>query len=311
LFATDLHGSEQTFLKFLNAAKMYSVDVCILGGDMTGKILVPLVREKDGRVRCSFQGQEMVVRSEQELEQLVKTIRLNGGYPYMTDPEGVDELNASPEARERVFCALMRDQVERWVRLAQERLAPAGIRCYMTGGNDDPWLVEQILDSAGGNVLNAEGKVVDIGAGYEMCSTGCGNLTPWKCPRDVGEDELWVRISGMASRVQNMARCVFNFHVPPYDSGLDTCPKLDTSVFPPRPVVGETTAAGSRAVRRAIEEYQPALALHGHIHESRGAYRLGRTLCLNPGSEYGEGILRAVLVLLDEKGVKSYQFISG
>lgn len=67
-------------------------------------------------------------------------------------------------------------------------------------------------------------------------------------------------------------------HTPPYDSKLDRLPQV------PYPI-------GSRAVRQFIEQRQPAVALHGHVHESAevtGSYsdRLGRTLCINPGQNY-------------------------
>jgi Icc-related predicted phosphoesterase len=54
------------------------------------------------------------------------------------------------------------------------------------------------------------------------------------------------------------------------------------------------------------------LALHGHIHESRGEARLGRCLSLNPGSEYSDGVLRGVIVTLSKKkGIRGYQLVSG
>ena len=71
------------------------------------------------------------------------------------------------------------------------------------------------------------------------------------------------------------------------------------------------TSVGSTAVRSAIEKFQPLLGLHGHIHESKGSIKIGRTLCVNPGSEYSEGVLKGVMMNLDEKGVRSFQFTSG
>jgi Icc-related predicted phosphoesterase len=68
---------------------------------------------------------------------------------------------------------------------------------------------------------------------------------------------------------------------------------------------------GSTAVRDAIERYQPALSLHGHIHEARGVHWLGRTLALNPGSEYAEGTMKGAIVNLEPTRVKGYLLISG
>jgi Icc-related predicted phosphoesterase len=70
------------------------------------------------------------------------------------------------------------------------------------------------------------------------------------------------------------------------------------------------TGVGSKAVRRAIETYQPILSLHGHIHESRGVATIGRTVCINPGSEYPDGVLRGAIVDFDRDGVKSYVLTS-
>ena len=109
-----------------------------------------------------------------------------------------------------------------------------------------------------------------------------------------------------------MSRCIFNIHVPPRDSGIDDAPYLDADLRPqigPQGVV--MAAAGSSAVRTLITKYQPLLALHGHIHESKGVAKIGRTLCLNPGSEYSEGILRGLLVTVDGDRVETHMMTSG
>jgi Icc-related predicted phosphoesterase len=90
---------------------------------------------------------------------------------------------------------------------------------------------------------------------------------------------------------------------------------LDWTTDPPTQIVkaGQIVlhGAGSRSVRLAIETHQPMLGLHGHIHESAGVIRLGRTLCANPGSEYGEGVLRGFLARLADGAVESYQLTTG
>ena len=66
------------------------------------------------------------------------------------------------------------------------------------------------------------------------------------------------------------------------------------------------------AVRDAIDKYQPMLSLHGHIHEGKGITRLGKTLAINPGSAYEEGMLLASIIELDQKkGIKNYQLVNG
>jgi Icc-related predicted phosphoesterase len=72
-----------------------------------------------------------------------------------------------------------------------------------------------------------------------------------------------------------------------------------------------TGPVGSKAVRAAIERYQPLVSLHRHVHESRAASKLERTVCINPGSEYGDGNLRACLVNLKGNKLQNYQLITG
>ena len=150
---------------------------------------------------------------------------------------------------------------------------------------------------------------------HEMISLGYSNPTPWKLPRDVPEEVLTGKIEEMASKVDNMANCIFSLHVPPKDSLLDQCPLLDSSVHPPKPVmqIGQPVifGAGSQAVADAIMKYQPLLGLHGDIHESRASQNLGKTLCLNPESEYAEGTLRGTIVNYDTNGIRGFQFVSG
>ena len=127
--------------------------------------------------------------------------------------------------------------------------------------------IEPIIDAAS-YAQNAESKVIAIGGRHEMISTGYGNITPWNCPRDISETELGERIEAAIAGVQDVQSSIFNLHVPPYNSSLDIAPRLDTSASPPKAIPGELAPVGSHAVRSAIEQHQPMLALHGHIHES-------------------------------------------
>jgi Icc-related predicted phosphoesterase len=217
-----------------------------------------------------------------------------------------------------LFVDLMTKRLTRWIDFAEEKLCGSSTTVFVTGGNDDVPEVEELLkkgEQSGKHVVYAEDKVVNLDENHEMISTGYTNITPWNCPRDIPEEELEKRIEAIASRVQKMSNCVFNFHCPPHSSDLDTCPELDTTVSPPIPKSDGASvrmcSAGCRSVRNAIEKYQPLLGLHGHIHESRGQVRIGRTLCINPGSEYGEGILRGALIALDQNGVRNCQLTSG
>jgi Icc-related predicted phosphoesterase len=310
-YTTDIHGSERCFRKFLNAGKFYKADVIILGGDMTGKMMVPVVEYERGRFRARFLNKELVASNGNELEKLEDEIRYSGYYPHRTDSPGLEKLNANPEQVETLFSQLMLDTTRRWVRMAEDRLKGTSIKCFMTPGNDD----QLVIDSAFGDsdrVVNPEGKIARVDDTHEMISSGYATITPWKCPRDVTEEELSAKIESMVSKVESIENCIFNLHCPPYDSGLDSGPKLDENL---RYVteVGQPVIIplGSKAVRHMIEKYQPLVGLHGHIHESRGARKIGRTMCFNPGSEYAEGVLRGLVIDLDEKRLKSHLFTMG
>jgi uncharacterized protein len=294
LFATDLHGSEIVFRKFLNAVSVYEADVAILGGDLTGKQIVPVVAT-NGDAVAEILGTKVVAESGDERSRLFERIRNLGQYPVLVDREGYEILRTDAQAVEERFLHACSRQVSDWMERAATRLEPLGVPLFVTGGNDDYLSIEEILEQAE-YIVNAEGRIVDLAPGLEMISTGYGNETPWHCPRDESEDELGQRIEQMASRLASSETAVFNLHVPPYGTGLDTCPRLDTSVEPPRPIAGDETVAGSRAVLDAIERYRPVLSLHGHIHESPGIRRLGSTTAVNPGSEYAEGVLRSAVV---------------
>jgi len=310
-FACDVHGSEKVFMKFLNASKVYKADVIILGGDLTGKIIVPIRQQPSGSFRTNFLGTEFVVKTDQELRDLEKRIRDVGYYPYCASSAEFEELHADKSKMSALFLRLMIERVREWIKIAEERLKNRKTKCFILPGNDDAMDIGPVIDSSA-YVVNPEGKVVHIDDDREMISCGYSNITPWRCPRDIDEEELAKKIETMIREVENMERCIFNFHCPPYDSQIDSASKLDEQL---RPVLKigqvEMIPAGSTAIRASIEKHQPSLGLHGHIHESRGAYKLGKTLCLNPGSEYSEGILRGVVLNLDKKGISGYLFTSG
>jgi uncharacterized protein len=315
LFATDLHGSDDVFRKFLNAGVIHKADALVIGGDITGKQVVPIVDQGGGMFTASFLGQEQKLRSEEEADRLATLVTRTGNYAFRTDRDRMAEYNEHPEQVEEITRELICERVTRWVEMADERLAGSGIPLYISGGNDDFFEVDEILDS-GTAVINSNGRVVQIDDNHEMMTLGFANPTPWHCPRDISEDELGQRIDALAAEVKDVPQAIFCLHVPPIDSTLDTCPMLDDSVYPPQVITDGAGApkmygAGSTAVRAAIEKYQPLVGLHGHIHESRGVVNIGRTMAINPGSEYGEGILRMAMVNLTPEKVLSHQFLSG
>ncbi len=315
-FATDLHGSERAYRKFINAAKFYEAHVLIMGGDVLGKIIIPVVKDRNGRYRATVQGEAEEVETEAELEHLLNRIGAQGAYSKVMSVEEYQAIQADPSALDNLFHELARQRLADWVDFAETRLKDTGVKCYITGGNDD--YVDTLVPLQRGDlqsVIGCEGKEVVIGDQYTMISLGLSGPTPWKTPRETDEETLASTIEAMADNVADTSHCIFNLHDPPIDSTLDTCPMLDWNTDPPKQIMrgGQVVmyGAGSRAVRDAIEKYQPLLGLHGHIHESAGAIKLGRTLCINPGSEYGEGILRGTLITLDNGKIERYQLTSG
>lgn len=315
-YATDIHGSERTYRKFVNAGKFYGVNVLVMGGDITGKLLIPIIKEKNGHYRATLQGQVEHYDNESDLKSLYDRLGLLGFYYQIMDEEEFAALQANPKAVDVLFHELARQRLESWVNLAEERLRGTGIKCFVTGGNDDdPEVLNALHQPGAESFIACEGREVWVDDDHTMISVGYSTPTPWKTPREIPDEDLGKMIEEMVSKVSNLNKCIFNFHDPPKDSTLDTCPMLDWSKDPPEPIVkaGQMVmhGAGSQSVRSAVEKYQPMLGLHGHIHESQGVAKIGRTTCINPGSEYGEGILRGCIINFADGKIDSYQMTSG
>jgi Icc-related predicted phosphoesterase len=313
-FATDLHASEIVFRRFIGAAKFYGIDALIMGGDVFGKTIVPVVFGHDDRYSFNFQGQKFENLAESELPSFETKIANAGLYPYRVSQAEYDDLFADEAKVNSLFERLMVERLSRWVDLATQHLAPLGVKCYWTGGNDDR---QEALDKVKSTdyFTNVESKVIRMDEQHEIASLGWSNLTPWQTPRECSEEELASKLQGLTDGISEPSSCVFNIHPPPYNSTLDIAAKLDTSFDPPRPVTSGgqqvLVSVGSTAVRQAIESTEPLLMLCGHIHETKNATKIKRTTCINPGSEYGSGILRGVIVNLERDRVLSYQFTSG
>lgn len=308
-FATDVHGSERCFRKFLNAGRFYDVQHLILGGDITGKVLIPIVRTPRGW-SAHYNDREYIDIGESERLELETRIRDNGQYPVVGERDELEAL-ADEAHREQIFTRTVVESIGRWVELAEERLRGSGIRCFVTPGNDDFPEIDAPL--MGSDVVEfVEGRCVRLDERHEMITTGYSNITPWASPRELDEEHLGARIEAMYAEVSDPANLVAVLHPPPYGTDLDKAPELSEDLVV-RMEGGEPrlTSVGSTAVREFIERRQPLLGLHGHVHESKAASLLGSTLCLNPGSEYTQGTLCGALVALGDREVVSHQFVVG
>jgi Icc-related predicted phosphoesterase len=309
-YASDIHGSEKVFRKFLNAAPFYRAQAVIFGGDLTGKSLVPIVEVAPGRYEATAAGVEEPVESGAALEALELAIRNRGAYPYRTAPEELAAMNADPALVRAIFSRVMAAGAERWVTLADERLRAAGIPALMMPGNDDEPEVKRLL-AQGDWIKDAEGHCLDLEE-FQVISWGWATTTPWHSPREVTEEALGVALDGLAAKLDLKRPVIFNFHDPPADSGLDLAykltPDLKVVMAGGQPMLA---AVGSTSVRAIIERIQPVISLHGHIHESRGIGKIGRTVVINPGSAYTDGTLQGVIVTLTKDKVVGQQLVTG
>jgi basic amino acid/polyamine antiporter, APA family len=311
-FATDIHGSETCWRKFLRSGDFYEADLLVLGGDMTGKAVVPIIRNGGSGHYVYLQGQRHDLETDDEVSRYEGVIRERGSYPVRFTQDELAELQSDPDRLDGLFRENVLRRVEEWVALADERLEKMpSVRAFVCPGNDDPAEVDEILASSKRLELG-EGRVIGLDDGYELLSTGWSNPTPWKTYREEPEADMAARIDAMLANVTAPPeRLVFNFHCPPHGTSLDQAAELDENLRVKD--AGQTIAhVGSTAVREAIERVQPITSLHGHIHESRGTVRLGRTLSVNPGSSYEQGVLHGCLIdLKGKRKLKNYQLTTG
>lgn len=307
-FATDVHGSDICWNKFINAGKFYEADVLILGGDMTGKAIVPIIRY-NSVYKVVLLEQQFELTTEAEVQEMVKRIKSRGYYPYLTTAEEVADLSRTPEKVHALFLSEALYTVETWLEIAERKLKDTHIQCYVCPGNDDMLEVDAIIRQSN-RVRLAEGQVIEIDPHHEMISSGWSNPTPWQSHREEDEDQLRRRYDAMIAGLKDPRNSLFNIHVPPYASMLDDAAELDADLRP-KYAGNAMTPVGSKALRAVIEKHQPLLGLHGHIHESRGATRIGKTLCINPGSMYEQGALLGALVQLGKDKINNYVLTSG
>jgi uncharacterized protein len=308
-FATDVHGSEQCFRKFLNAARVYRPDVMVLGGDVAGKAIQALDDLGDGRFTTTFRGRRHDIEDADELARVERMISDLGYYPYRCPP-GELEARVADGSVDELLDELMRARLRDWMALAEERLRPLGVPVFWMLGNDDPPTLQDVLrDAPYGEA--AEGRVLEVD-GHALVSWGWSNPTPWNSHREQPEDDLGRHLDELFAQVGDPHRAILNAHVPPYDTGLDEAPVLDESLTVQQKA-GQVRLApvGSHAVRAAIERYQPMVSLHGHVHESAGFRRIGDTMAVNPGSDYGTGALNGAIMTLAGDKLKTYQLVRG
>ena len=303
---SDFHASDPAWRKLLNAIRLnvYEADAVLYAGDLTGKAMVPIVAVGGDRYEAMLLGQRRVARTEEELAALERDVASLGYYAFRTTKEEVDALGGDKAKLDALFSREIRARVKQWLDLAADRLDGVGVPLVLIPGNDDPYDIDESLATSQ-YCTNADGAIVDIPGDLQVIGLGKSSPTPWQTPREVSEDAFREEIYSLADQAKDPRRTIFLIHCPPYGSGLDTAPLLDQNLRL-QASAGDLMRGpvGSTGVLEAVQQVQPLLSVHGHIHESGGEKKIGQTLCVNPGSEAGSGIVRGYLIDVSADGVE-------
>jgi Icc-related predicted phosphoesterase len=185
-FVSDIHGSETCFRKLVNAGKFYGADLLVMGGDLAGKELIPVV-EQAGSWTARFRGTEFTMHTLAEVAEFERRVATMGPYTLRTDGGFVAELRRDQEVVEQTLRRLILQRTEKWVALAADRLAGTGIRLLIGLGNDD--FDEMIPYLSLGPVSYAPDGLLDLGD-FTLVSLGWSNITPWRTNRECTEELL-------------------------------------------------------------------------------------------------------------------------
>lgn len=311
-FSTDVHGSEIVWRKWLSIPKLYKVDIMILSGDLTGKAIVPIVKQKDGTYSCKLFGEKKIIRDEGTLREVEEAAKNSGHYPVTLTPEEVKELRGDPKKLNTLFLKVIKERMEGWLELLEEKL-PSNVEAVVMPGNDDEFVIDPVIKQHERVIYPLE-RCIPIFSEFEMISLDYTNPTPWNTPRECSEKDLEKRLRKISNLVTTgWKKVICNFHCPPYGANIDLAPKLDKQLRPVSSFISPTIRehVGSKAIYRFIEGKQPLLGLHGHIHESSGFDYIKSTQVFNPGSEYSEGVLSGFIFEFTEEGIKKWWKVSG
>jgi len=306
-FATDLHGSDVCFKKFVRGPDIYKAHLSILGGDLTGKALVKIRREHDGVFRSISQFGQLESVERSEVERFQKTLADCGVYSLITTATPLPV--GGEDSADSAFQHLVVERMQRWQSMVEH--SEAQRRIYWMPGNDDPRYIDDVWAESS-VFLNIDNRVLTVADNLQILGFAPSTRTPWATPREMDENDIEAALATLGRQLDQNLPTICSIHVPPVASGLDEAPALDAQLRPRYEVGGLlTNAVGSFAVRQFIEETQPTLVLCGHVHESRGFVRIGRTLCINPGSNSSSGRLQGALVTIDEGSIHDFLLTEG
>jgi len=311
-YSVDVHGAETVWRKWITAITMYDCNGLILSGDLAGKALVPLIRQDDGAYKSGYFGQTVTLRTEEEMADWERKLGNGGVYSCRIDKAKLEQMKNDEKLVDEEMKKAVVARLYHWLELLTEKIDTQKIFTVCMPGNDDPLELDQAIKSfADKGVHYPVDKVLEI-EGHEMISCEYVTPTPWDTPREKSEKDLEKLLEEKVAMLKNPRTAIFNFHCPPIDTDIDLAPKLSKNLKIEAGAEGvKMVHVGSHAVRKVIEKHQPMLGLHGHIHESSGFSTIGETLCLNPGSEYGEGLLRGYIIEIEKEGLTKYWKVQG
>lgn len=311
-FSVDVHGADSVWRKWLQVPKIYNVDAMLLCGDLTGKSLIPIIKQKNGYHKAFYFGNNWTLKTDKETDEMENRIQAAGAYTLRCDLEQVEELQNDPSQVEELMLKMIKERMYNWLELLLEKIDINKTDVIVMPGNDDDWEVDEVIRSfTPRGIIWCLDQVVEV-LGIPMISLDYVNPTPWDTPREDKEKGLKKRIKKLVKMLDDPSKAIFNFHAPPYGTMLDLAPELDANKKPVT-MAGQVNFVhvGSKAVYEALEKHQPMLGLHGHIHESYGTDKVGNTPVVNPGSEYGEGILRGYIVEIENGKVINHWKVEG
>jgi uncharacterized protein len=311
-YSVDVHGADTVWRKWISAISMYECDCLMLCGDLAGKALVPLIDFGKGYYKSGYYGREVKLKTEEEMLDWEQKLANGGIYSCRINKKELDDLQKHPEKVDEIMKREVVKRMNSWLDLLCEKIDTSKVLSIVMPGNDDPIeLDEAIKGHADRNIIYPTDKVVDLG-GHELISLEYVTPTPWDTPRETSEDGIREMLETKVSWIKDVPNSIWNIHCPPKDTDIDLAPQLSKELKVQSGAEGvKMIHVGSQGVRDVIEKYQPLMGLHGHIHESSGFTFINKTLCVNPGSEYGEGLLRGFIIELTPTEIVKYWKVQG
>jgi Icc-related predicted phosphoesterase len=307
-FATDVHGSELCFQKFLRAADFYNADLLFFGGDYSSKDV--LLFSQDATTVLEYRGTVIKKKFERQSE-VLEYISLSRGSGVSVEEVDQNTINDPDNTKiNQAYERALRKKLESWVEMAKVSYGKYGIPIFVIPGNDDLQFTDEYFQQPPFQFVHRKHVLLDCGV--NVLGWGGSNRTPWNTAREYDETDILQQLNEAVRYPLAGTASILFAHPPPYNSGLDLAPEVGEN-FQLKLTLGSPHKApiGSRAVRQFVEAHQPMVGLFGHVHEGRGYHKIGNTTCINPGSMYYTGRLVGCLVTIEEGRVKNFQFTEG